>query len=177
MKTVLSALVCLAVALLLGANLLAEEKVGPVAPGQTILQVRIGDDEAWAPVVVYEPVRTLEGLRDDQMVVVAPVRLARGDTIRWPLPDSPDPDDLRVTGSYFDRRPYVETDDHGDTVYVEHHRTVGDWVRAVVGAGLVLVDLVEPEWTPGRTQVWGQWSPARGALVPGTLILVCAKPA
>jgi SAM-dependent methyltransferase len=96
--------------------------------------------------------------------------------MRWPLPDSPDPDDLRVIGSYFDRTPYVETDDSGRTVYVEHHRTVGDWVRAVVGAGLVLTDLVEPEWTPGRTQVWGQWSPARGALVPGTLILVCTRP-
>ena len=97
--------------------------------------------------------------------------------MRWPFPDSPDPDDLRINGSYFDRTPYVETDDHGDAVYVEHHRTVGDWVRAVVGAGLVLSDLVEPEWTPGRTQVWGQWSPARGALVPGTLILVCTRPA
>jgi SAM-dependent methyltransferase len=96
--------------------------------------------------------------------------------MRWPLPDSPDPDDLRVIGSYFDRTPYVETDDTGRAVYVEHHRTVGDWVRAVVGAGLVLTDLVEPEWTPGRTQVWGQWSPARGALVPGTLVLVCHRP-
>src|SRR3954462_4054819 len=96
--------------------------------------------------------------------------------MRWPFPDSPDPEDLRVTSSYFDRRPYVETDGAGNTVYVEHHRTVGDWVRAVVGAGLVLEDLVEPEWTPGRTQEWGQWSPARGALIPGTLILVCRKP-
>ncbi|MEX5720087.1 class I SAM-dependent methyltransferase [Geodermatophilus maliterrae] len=95
---------------------------------------------------------------------------------RWPLPDSPDPDDLCVVSSYFDRRPYVETDGEGGTVYVEHHRTVGDWVRAVVGAGLVLDDLVEPEWTPGRTQVWGQWSPARGALVPGTLVLVAHRP-
>ena len=93
--------------------------------------------------------------------------------MRWPLPDSPDPDDLTVVSSYFDRRPYVETDDAGRTVYVEHHRTVGDWVRAVVGAGLTLTDLLEPEWTPGRTRTWGQWSPARGALVPGTLILVC----
>jgi SAM-dependent methyltransferase len=96
--------------------------------------------------------------------------------LRWPFPDSPDPEDLRVTSSYFDRRPYVETDGSGRTVYVEHHRTVGDWVRAVVGAGLVLEDLVEPEWTPGRTQTWGQWSPERGALVPGTLILVCRRP-
>ena len=96
--------------------------------------------------------------------------------MRWPFPDSPDPGDLRVVSSYFDRRPYVETDGAGATVYVEHHRTVGDWVRAVVSAGLVLEDLVEPEWTPGRTQDWGQWSPARGALVPGTLIIVATKP-
>jgi SAM-dependent methyltransferase len=95
--------------------------------------------------------------------------------MRWPMPDSPDPDDLRVTSSYFDRRPYVETDGDGRTVYVEHHRTVGDWVRAVVGAGLVLTDLIEPEWTPGRTETWGQWSPERGALMPGTLILVCDR--
>lgn len=95
---------------------------------------------------------------------------------RWPFPDSPDPAELRIVSSYFDRTPYVETDEHGTAVYVEHHRTVGDWVRAVVGAGLVLSDLVEPEWTPGRTTTWGQWSPERGALVPGTLILVCTKP-
>jgi hypothetical protein len=96
--------------------------------------------------------------------------------MRWPFPDSPDPEDLRIVSSYFDRTPYVETDDDGTTVYVEHHRTVGDWVRAVVGAGLVLENLLEPEWTPGRTRDWGQWSPERGALVPGTLILVCSKP-
>jgi SAM-dependent methyltransferase len=93
--------------------------------------------------------------------------------MRWPFPDSPEPDDLRIVSSYFDRTPYVETDGDGRTVYVEHHRTVGDWVRAVVGAGLMLEDLIEPEWTPGRTETWGQWSPERGALVPGTLILVC----
>jgi SAM-dependent methyltransferase len=97
--------------------------------------------------------------------------------MRWPFPDSPDPADLRIVSSYFDRTPYVEVDDDGDVSYVEHHRTVGDWVRAVVGAGLVLDDLVEPEWSPGRTQTWGQWSPERGALVPGTLILVCSRPA
>jgi SAM-dependent methyltransferase len=96
--------------------------------------------------------------------------------MRWPFPDSPDPEDLRIVSSYFDRTPYVETDDAGRTVYVEHHRTVGDWVRAVVGAGLVLDDLLEPEWTPGRTENWGQWSPERGALVPGTLILCASRP-
>jgi SAM-dependent methyltransferase len=97
--------------------------------------------------------------------------------MRWPFPDSPDPADLRIVSSYFDRTPYVEVDDDGAVSYVEHHRTVGDWVRAVVAAGLVVEDLVEPEWTPGRTENWGQWSPERGALVPGTLILVCRRPA
>jgi SAM-dependent methyltransferase len=96
--------------------------------------------------------------------------------MRWPFPDSPDPADLRIVSSYFDRTPYVEVDDDGAVSYVEHHRTVGDWVRAVVHAGLALEDLIEPEWTPGRTQNWGQWSPERGALVAGTLILVCTKP-
>jgi SAM-dependent methyltransferase len=96
--------------------------------------------------------------------------------MRWPFPDSPDPADLRIVSSYFDRTPYVEVDDDGAITYVEHHRTIGDWVRAVVGAGLVIEDLVEPEWTPGRTESWGQWSPERGALVPGTLILVTRKP-
>ena len=95
--------------------------------------------------------------------------------MRWPFPDSPDPEDLRIVSSYFDRTPYVETGDDDEVVYVEHHRTVGDWVRAVVRAGLVLEDLVEPEWTPGRTENWGQWSPERGALVPGTLVLVTRK--
>jgi hypothetical protein len=37
-------------------------------------------------VSVFEPVRTLEGLRPGQRQVVAPLRLAPGDTIRWPLP-------------------------------------------------------------------------------------------
>jgi SAM-dependent methyltransferase len=95
--------------------------------------------------------------------------------LRWPFPDSPDPADLRVVGSYFDRTPYVETADDGSALYVEHHRTVGDWVRAVLSAGLALEDLVEPEWTPGRREIWGQWSPERGALIPGTLILVCRR--
>ena len=96
--------------------------------------------------------------------------------MRWPLPDSPDPADLTVTSSYFDRTPYVETDDDGRATYVEHHRTLGDRVRELVAAGLVLVDLVEPEWPAGHTREWGQWSPLRGALMPGTAVFVADKP-
>jgi hypothetical protein len=61
-------------------------RIRPVSPGHTMVTVRIGDGEAWIGVTVYEPVRTLSGLRPDQRSVVAPVRLARGDTIRWSLP-------------------------------------------------------------------------------------------
>jgi hypothetical protein len=61
-------------------------RVRPVAPGRTTVIVRIGDAESWTEISVYEPVRTFDGLRSDQRLVVAPMRLARGDTIRWPLP-------------------------------------------------------------------------------------------
>lgn len=90
--------------------------------------------------------------------------------MRWIFPDDPGPDGLRVTGSYFDRTPYVEVDADGAATYVEHHRTLGDFVRASTAAGLVLEDLVEPEWPDGLTEEWGQWSPLRGALFPGTAI-------
>ena len=96
--------------------------------------------------------------------------------MRWAFSDDPGPDGLVVAQSYFDRTPYVEVDASGVPTYVEHHRTLGDRVRDVVAAGLVLEDLVEPEWPEGRETVWGQWSPLRGALFPGTAILVCRRP-
>jgi SAM-dependent methyltransferase len=95
--------------------------------------------------------------------------------MRWIFPDDPGPNGLRVSGSYFDRRPYVEVDADGRATYVEYHRTLGDFVRALTSAGLTLVDLVEPEWPEGLTAVWGQWSPLRGALFPGTAIFRCRR--
>ena len=95
--------------------------------------------------------------------------------MRWIFPDDPGPNGLRVTGSYFDRTPYVEVDADGRATYVEHHRTLGDFVRALTGAGLTLLDLVEPEWPDGLTDEWGQWSPLRGALFPGTAIFRCRR--
>jgi SAM-dependent methyltransferase len=91
---------------------------------------------------------------------------------RWAFPDDPGPRGLTVDSSYFDRTPYVELDDRGTASYVEHHRTLGDRVRELVAAGLVLEDLVEPEWPEGHTREWGQWSPLRGRLMPGTAIFV-----
>ncbi|SEF04996.1 Methyltransferase domain-containing protein [Streptomyces sp. 2112.3] len=94
--------------------------------------------------------------------------------IRWAFPDEPGPEGLSVGASYFDRTPYVEQDESGRAVYVEHHRTLGDRVRDVVAAGFRLEDLVEPEWPEWNTQEWGGWSPLRGHLIPGTAIFVCS---
>jgi SAM-dependent methyltransferase len=94
--------------------------------------------------------------------------------IRWALPDDPGYPGLTVSSSYFDRTPYVEQES-GATTYVEHHRTLGDRVRELTAAGLRLIDLVEPEWPQENQQVWGGWSPLRGALIPGTAIFVCER--
>jgi len=96
--------------------------------------------------------------------------------MKWPLPDDPSDAGLTVARSYFDRTPYVEEDDHGTPTYVEHHRTMGDWVRAVLATGFDLVDLTEPRWPEDLDRVWGGWGPARGRLVPGTAIFSCLRP-
>ena len=93
--------------------------------------------------------------------------------VRWSFPDDPGQGGLVARDSYFDRRPYVEQDEDGVATYVEHHRTMGDRVRELVGAGFRLADLVEPEWPADNTRAWGQWSPLRGAVIPGTAIFVC----
>lgn len=95
--------------------------------------------------------------------------------MRWVFPDDPGPAGLVVEQSYFDRTPYVEITDEGAVTYVEHHRTLGDRVREIVGAGFHLLDVVEPEWPAGHDRQWGQWSPLRGQLFPGTAIFVCVK--
>ena len=90
--------------------------------------------------------------------------------MRWIFPDDPGPQGLTATQPYFDRTPYVEVDDDGTATYVEYHRTLGDYVRALAATGFALEDLVEPEWPAGHTRMWGQWSPLRGRLFPGTAI-------
>ena len=42
--------------------------------------------------------------------------------------------------------------------YVEHHRTLGDWVALLAGHGFRITDLLEPEWPEGHDRVWGGWS-------------------
>lgn len=92
--------------------------------------------------------------------------------IRWSMPDDAGPDGLRVTSSYWDRTPYVEEDDTGAPRYVEHHRTLGDWVALLYDAGFTLSALHEPQWPEGNERIWGGWGPLRGRLIPGTAIFV-----
>lgn len=92
---------------------------------------------------------------------------------RWSFPDDPGEGGLTVTQSYWDRTPYVEVDDAtGRVSYVEHHRTLGDWVRVLARHRFVLRDLLEPEWPPGHDRTWGGWSRTRGLLTPGTALFV-----
>lgn len=97
--------------------------------------------------------------------------------IRWAFPDDPSDRGLTATRSYFDRRPYVETDDAGRLTYAEHHRTLGDHVADAAAAGFRLEALLEPEWPAGHQRTWGGWGPVRGALLPGTAIFVCVRDA
>ncbi len=91
---------------------------------------------------------------------------------RWMFSDDPTEAGLVASQSYWDRTPYVEVDDAtGLVTYVEHHRTLGDWVSLLAGAGFAITALLEPEWPAGHDRVWGGWSRTRGLLTPGTAIV------
>ena len=91
--------------------------------------------------------------------------------MRWIFPD--DPTDLTADISYFDRA-YLEQDRDGNLTYAEFHRTIADWFQALQGKGPFLIeDIIEPEWPQGLSTTWGQWSPERGEIFPGTIIFVC----
>ena len=95
--------------------------------------------------------------------------------MRWIFPDDPGEAGLTVTQSYFDRTPYVEVDSAGEPTYVEHHRTLGDRIREIVAAGMVLEDLVEPQWPPGLDRKWPM-EPVAGSAVPRNRDLLLSPP-
>lgn len=94
--------------------------------------------------------------------------------LRWAFPDDPSERGLTAIRSYFDRTPYVETSEGGTVLYAEYHRTIGDHVAELTGAGFHLERLVEPRWPESHDRTWGGWGPVRGALLPGTAIFVCS---
>ena len=132
--------------------------------------------------VVFSSFGALQFVSDIEVAVAEAARVLRPGgrfafsvthPTRWMFPDDPGVGGLTASQSYWDRTPYVEIDDATAVVsYVEHHRTLGDWVRLLVGHGFALRDLVEPEWPADHDRVWGGWSRTRGLLTPGTAIFV-----
>lgn len=96
--------------------------------------------------------------------------LATNHPMRWMFADVEGTAGLMAIQSYFDRSPYVEVDEEGVPAYAEHHRTMGDRIRELVAAGFVVEDVIEPEWPEDFTGTWGQWTPERGEIFPGTVI-------
>jgi SAM-dependent methyltransferase len=131
--------------------------------------------------VVFSSFGALQFVADGDVMVAGVARVLRpGGTfafsvthpLRWAMPDDPGPEGLKIANSYWDRTPYVEEDDTGAPRYVEHHRTLGDWVALLSAAGFCLQALLEPQWPEGLERIWGGWGPLRGRLVPGTAIFV-----
>ena len=130
--------------------------------------------------VVFSAFGALQFVADAALAVAEAARVLRPGgrfafsvthPVRWTMPDDPTRAGLVVTSSYWDRTPYVEQDDAGRVTYVEHHRTLGDWVGLLAGEGFRIERLLEPEWPAGHDRIWGGWGPERGALVPGTAII------
>lgn len=93
--------------------------------------------------------------------------------MRWVFVD--DPDSFEVYASYFEDG-YVEYNDAGQPSYAEFQHRFGDHVRALAGTGFMLDDVLEPEWPEHLTENWGQWSPKRGRVFPGTAIFCAHLP-
>jgi len=130
--------------------------------------------------VVFSSFGALQFVSDIEVAVAETARVLRPGgryafsithPTRWMFPDDPGEAGLLASQSYWDRRPYVEIDDEtGAPAYVEHHRTLGDWVALLAGHGFFLDTLLEPEWPEGHDRVWGGWSGVRGRYTPGTAI-------
>jgi SAM-dependent methyltransferase len=130
--------------------------------------------------VVVSAFGALQFVADEHAVVVEAARVLRPGgrfafsithPTRWMFPDDPTEGGLVADSSYWDRTPYVEVDDDsGRVAYVEHHRTLGDWVSLLAGHGFRIVRLLEPEWPEDHDRVWGGWSRTRGRITPGTAV-------
>src|SRR6478609_10507882 len=130
--------------------------------------------------VVFSSFGALQFVSDIQTAVAETARVLRPggryafsitQPTRWMFPDDPGEEGLTASQSYWDRTPYVEVDDAtGRVAYVEHHRTLGDWVALLAAARFRIVALLEPEWPEDHDRGWGGWSRTRGRLTPGTAV-------
>lgn len=89
--------------------------------------------------------------------------------MRWVFPDDPGEAGLVAEIPYFERR-YEEVDASGEVSYAEFQHTIGDHVAALANNQFHITKVLEPEWPEGLEENWGQWSPLRGRIFPGTII-------
>jgi ubiquinone/menaquinone biosynthesis C-methylase UbiE len=96
--------------------------------------------------------------------------------MRWCFPDDPAVDTyaLTVQRSYFSPTPYTERET-GHLIYAEFPHTLAEHINALAEAGFAIERAWEPKPVPGSALRWGAWSPERGALIPGTLILAARR--
>ena len=89
--------------------------------------------------------------------------------------------ELRIEFSYFDTAYSYEWEQKGLEArprVAQFQRTVGDWFRFLRGAGLEVLDIIEPEPVEqGSGQDWGDYySPQRQRMVPATIIWKARRP-
>jgi ubiquinone/menaquinone biosynthesis C-methylase UbiE len=89
--------------------------------------------------------------------------------------------DLVIESSYFDTAYWYEWEQKGMSAHpkmTEYHRTVGEWYRLLRGAGLEVLDFLEPEpVASGSGEDWGDYyAPERQRMVPATIIWKACRP-
>lgn len=90
-------------------------------------------------------------------------------------------DELRIEFSYFDTDYWYRWEQAGMKTHpriYQRQRTVGEWFRLLRGAGLEVLDIVEPEPVEeGSGLDWGgYYAPERQRMVPATIIWKSRKP-
>jgi len=88
--------------------------------------------------------------------------------------------DMRIVFSYFDTVYWYDWEQKQMPTrpkVTQFQRTVGDWFRFLRGAGLEVLDIIEPEPVEeGSGQDWGEYySPERQKMVPATIIWKARK--
>jgi SAM-dependent methyltransferase len=81
---------------------------------------------------------------------------------------------LQVARSYFNRSPIVTDEPEGREV--DFYRTYGDWLGALVRAGFVVTDILEPEPIPQENSYRDGFPLSTIRMVPGTTIWRSRKP-
>jgi SAM-dependent methyltransferase len=81
---------------------------------------------------------------------------------------------LHVARSYFDRSPIITDEPEGREI--DFHRTYGDWLGALVRAGFIVTDIIEPEPLARENSYRDGFPLASIRMVPGTTIWRARKP-